>query len=538
MSNESRKPTSEVVMSKNKQIHIVEKPYVSAFSTSGMKAVLDGLILQTADLYCSDSVPWVVGYSGGKDSTATLQLIWATLRHVPADRRTKPVHVISTDTLVENPIVAKWVEHSLEVMQRSATEQNLPIATHRLTPAVQDRYWVNLIGRGYPAPRPMFRWCTSRLKISPSNKFIREVADEHGEAILVLGTRKAESGTRKRVLESYANSRHNTRDLLSANGSPELARVWVYTPIAEWSNDDVWEYLVTNENPWGYDNRQLLAMYRGATADNECPLVVDTSTPSCGDSRFGCFVCTLVDKDKSMHAMVQNDEEKKWMLPLLKFRNKFLDVKNDWEHRDFRRMDGSLKLFKRDGQDALVHGPYRQRYRERLLRRLLLVQKVIRAYGPEHVRDLQLISLEELQEIRRIWVHEKHEIEDRVPRIYERVMGEPYPNMAFDEGQTIAPDDVRVLRKIAASPQDPKDLHFRLVRELLHIEQGYKTASRRTGIYEALERALEIGAFDNEDEALAFALEKRRLYSRGDTADSAEEPGADYEIAAIEGGPQ
>ncbi len=68
----------------------------------------------------------------------------------------------------------------------------MPIIPHRLTPEVQDRFWVNLIGRGYPAPRPKFRWCTSRLKISPSNNFIKSMVKTNGEAILVLGTRKAE----------------------------------------------------------------------------------------------------------------------------------------------------------------------------------------------------------------------------------------------------------------------------------------------------------------------------------------------------------
>lgn len=516
-----------------KEVKIVEAPYRSAFSKMGLEEVIRKLTDQTQTLYLSDSIPWVIGYSGGKDSTATLQLMWNAIRQLPAEKKTKPVHVISTDTLVENPIVAKWVEHSLEAMRDAAQKDALPITPHRLVPAIRDRYWVNLIGRGYPAPRPMFRWCTSRLKISPSNTFIREVADKHGEAILVLGSRKAESATRKRVLEAYAEDKHNTRALLSANSSPQLARVWVYTPIEDWSNDDVWEYLVTQPNPWGYDNRDLLAIYRGATADNECPLVVDTSTPSCGDSRFGCFVCTLVDQDKSMQAMVQNDDEKKWMLPLLKYRNKFLDVKNDWDHRDFRRMDRSLKVFKRGTEEVLLHGPYKQRYRERLLRRLLLVQKAVRGTGPKYVQHMELISFEELQEIRRIWVQEKHEIEDRVPRIYERVMRSPYPKMDFDEGQTIGPEDIRILRQTAATPADRDDLHFQLVRELLHIEQSYRTASRRVGIYEALEKALEGGAFENEQEALNFALERTRLYERASgKSEGVEEPGApEYEFS-------
>jgi DNA sulfur modification protein DndC len=467
------------------------------------------LIAQTQKLFLEDDLPWVVGYSGGKDSTATLQLIWLAISALsPEQRKEKTVHVISTDTLVENPIVASWVTHSLKRMTESAKAQAMPIEAHRLTPKLEDRYWVNLIGRGYPAPRPKFRWCTSRLKISASNKFIRDVADEHGEAILVLGSRKQESDARRKVLEGYEGS---TRELLSRNGDAKLDRVWVYTPISHWSNDDVWEYLVTVENPWGYSNRALLDMYRGATKDAECPLVVDSSTPSCGDSRFGCFVCTLVDKDKSMQAMIQNDDEKRWMLPLAELRNKFLDTSDDRHHRDFRRMDGSLTLFLNSkGQTRLVHGPYKQGYRSVLLRAVLSAQCAVRAgaqaVGREDISGFELISLAELEEIRRIWVKEKHEFEDLLPRIYYEVTREPYPYRGSDDNQMFTSDDVQLLRELSCASDDPDDLHFQVLRELLHIEQSYRTASRRAGIYDALDDALRRGAFTNEDEALAFEL--------------------------------
>src|SRR5258708_39721238 len=78
-------------------------------------------------------------------------------------------------------------------MREVAASAGLPITPHKLTPEIEDSFWVNLIGKGYPAPRLKFRWCTERLKIKPSNKFIREVVRSSGEAILVLGTRKAES---------------------------------------------------------------------------------------------------------------------------------------------------------------------------------------------------------------------------------------------------------------------------------------------------------------------------------------------------------
>lgn len=92
----------------------------SAFSESGMAQLLDELMEEVRRLYVEDGIPWVVGYSGGKDSTATLQLVWLALEGLPEEQRTKPVHVISTDTLVENPVVAAWVNRSLEVMAQSA----------------------------------------------------------------------------------------------------------------------------------------------------------------------------------------------------------------------------------------------------------------------------------------------------------------------------------------------------------------------------------------------------------------------------------
>ena len=225
----------------------------------------------------------------------------------------------------------------------------------------------------------------------------------------MLGTRKAESSGRAHRMTALEAQR--VRDLLSPNAA--LPNCLVYSPVENWSNDDVWTFLMQTANPWGYSNKDLLSMYQGASPDGECPLVVDASTPSCGDSRFGCWVCTLVDKDKSMSAMIQNDEEKEWMLPLLELRNE-LDVADDRHLRDFRRMNGTVQLF----HDQPIPGPYTQEARERWLRKLLEAQTWIRGNGPAHVRSLELITLEELEEIRRIWVVDKHEFEDRLPAIY------------------------------------------------------------------------------------------------------------------------
>jgi DNA sulfur modification protein DndC len=473
----------------------------SVFDDRGFAATLEGVLDEIQQLYRADEVPWVVGYSGGKDSTAVLQLVWMALAQMPVEQRRKPVHVISTDTLVENPVVASWVTHSLDVMATAAKEQGLPLTPHRLTPAVADSFWVNLIGRGYPAPRPKFRWCTERLKIKPSNAFIRRVVRDHGEAILVLGTRKAESSGRSSRMTSLEARR--VRDLLSPNQS--LPNCLVYTPVDSWSNDDVWLFLMQTANPWGYSNKELLTMYQGASPDGECPLVVDTTTPSCGDSRFGCWTCTLVEKDKSMSAMIQNDEEKEWMLPLLQLRNE-LDVTDDKPLRDFRRMNGTVQLF----HDKPIHGPYTQAAREHWLQMLLEAQAWIRENGPDYVRQLDLITLEELEEIRRLWVVEKHEFEDRLPAIYVAASGAAYPGAPLDEHLPLGADMVAVLREVAGEDQ----LHFELVRELLDVEQRHRAQARRAGLFDSLEKALRRGFYDDEDDATTRALDRRAARDR------------------------
>lgn len=480
----------------------------SAFDEAGFAGTIDALVIQTQQLYLADGVPWVVGYSGGKDSTAVLQVVWHALKGLEPEQRTKPVHVISTDTLVENPVVAAWVTHSLEVMAEEAAAQGLPITPNRLTPAVTDTFWVNLIGRGYPAPRPKFRWCTERLKIKPSNSFIREMVRSHGEAILVLGTRKAESAGRSARMTTLESRR--VRDLLSPNDS--LPNCLVYSPVENWSNDDVWTFLMQTPNPWGYSNKELLTMYQGASSDGECPLVVDASTPSCGDSRFGCWTCTLVEQDKSMSAMIRNDEEKEWMLPLLELRNA-LDVADDRHLRDFRRMNGSVQLF----HDKTIPGPYKQSAREDWLKRLLEAQAWIRENGPEYVRALDLVTIAELEEIRRIWVVDKHEFEDHLPRIYEAVLGEPYPGRPLDEHLPLGSDMIESLSEIVGEDQ----LHFELVRELLDIEQRHRAQVRRAGLFESLEKALRKGFYDDEADATRRAQRRKAAVDRTPRTDDA-----------------
>lgn len=459
---------------------------------------VDVITKEIQELYLSDTIPWIIGYSGGKDSTASLQLVWNAIADLPVEQRTKDIHVISTDTLVENPVIAAWVVNSLDRIGRAADILGLRIKAHRLTPALGNRYWVSLIGKGYPAPRNRFRWCTDRLKISASTKFIQELSEANNEAILVLGQRRGESQARDKVMDEYSGS---TRGRLNRNKDPKLSRVWVYLPVETWTSDNVWEYLITSPNPWGVDNQELFSIYRGATPDAECPIVVDTSTPSCGDSRFGCYVCTMVSQDKSMQAMIQNDDQKAWMQPILDFRNKNLSIK-DHDVRDFQRMNGRVKLM----NGALIHGPYLQEQRAKLLEELLRTQKKIRDSKVAGYDRIELISLEELDEIRRLWVEEKGEIEDLLPKIYQDVFAQPYPGKVI-EPAPLELSDLQLLREVATD-LDPEaaDRLYRLTRSLLAAQFQSIQSQKRSKHLDRLEEVLRSNAFRTEEEALAFAI--------------------------------
>ena len=504
----------------------------SAFAEEGLAVVVKRVIEELQELYLWDEVPWIVGYSGGKDSSAVLQLVWLAIAKLPAEKRTKPVHVISTDTLVEQPVVAAWVDASHAKMRAAAGEHELPITPHKLTPDTKDSFWVNLIGKGYPAPRKKFRWCTERMKINPSNRFIRDVVRESGEAMLLLGTRKQESQRRARTMAEHDKKKF--RDRLTPNAS--LPNSMVYTPIEDWTNDDVWLFLMQVKNPWGHTNKSLLGMYQGASSDGECPLVVDTTTPSCGSSRFGCWTCTLVDQDRSMEAMIKNDDEKLWMTPLLEFRNELGDFKAEATRRDYRRMNGNVFLgtSKSSGERYLVRGPYRPKWRQHWLRRLLEVQEEIRKIGPPEVATIELITMEELHEIRRIWLHEKHEFDDAVPTIYHETTGKDFPSIDADD-KLLGREEWSILSEICGEDEE----FLQLQMQLLDIERKYRSMSRRSGVFDDLESCLKKAQFENEEEAVAARQdqEERRRRIDDEQENPMPQPGLLFSMLDESGGP-
>lgn len=292
-------------------------------------------------VYKNDSRPWVIGYSGGKDSTSVVQLTFMMLQRLPKDERKKKVYVVSSDTLIENPIIIGFLKQNSDAISEAAKKLDLPIEAHMVHPDYDNSFWANVIGKGLPTPTSIrFRWCTEKLKIKPSNKFIEEKVSENGEVIVLLGVRKAESIARRiriqnRQIDGFLLTPHAT-----------INNTYVYNPIVDLSTDDVWTILLGNNgvSPWGGDNNELFSLYMGSDG-GECPFTItsnskgEITTPSCGNSRFGCWICTVVQKDKSLSGFIQSGET--WLEPLSEFREWLLSIRNKHEYRMQYRRDGN-----------------------------------------------------------------------------------------------------------------------------------------------------------------------------------------------------
>ena len=221
-----------------------------------------------------------------------------------------------TDTRVEIPAVVERITAELQLLQRHAERERLGISTHLLSPKTEQSFWVNIIGRGYPPPNRTFRWCTQRMKIDPVSELIRaRLGTTWAEAVILLGARRSESGTRAQTMAARERRAHGL------HRHDDLPRCWIATPMEFLSTDDVWEYLLERESPWRGDNQVLFQLYKNA-AGGECPLVVDQTTPSCGNSRFGCWTCTVVERDRASEGLLASGDAR--MTELIRFRETLL----------------------------------------------------------------------------------------------------------------------------------------------------------------------------------------------------------------------
>lgn len=431
------------------------------------------------EIYLHDKRPWIIGFSGGKDSSCVTQMVYDVLKNLPKNKRKKTVHIISVDTLVESPLIERRIKKVLNDIGKSAIEDKLPIKVNLLRPKLNDSFWVNLIGRGYPSPNRWFRWCTDRMKIRPTNRYILEQVEKNGEVIILLGARKNESASRSQTMRKYEIEDFQLRK------HGEIKGAFVYTPIEDFNTKDVWTYLLQVPPPWGGSNRELITFYR--KADSECPLVIDKDTPACGGSRFGCWTCTVVKRDRALEGLIEDGET--WLEPLLELRNWLREIRNDPTKREtIRKSERKKKIIaeklgkefeKEIHRGHKVLGPFTFETRHEILKRLYNLQRQI---SKNH--NIELISPEELQAIEKILIYEGDNISSLAEIIDSSIVFADSLDKSPLEENGI---DKKIFEKIILKHEIPVSL----VEKLLIAENDLSSMSRRIGIYNRLEKVIE-----------------------------------------------
>jgi len=344
--------------------------------------------------YLSDAqhFPWIIGFSGGKDSTVVAQAVFEALLQVTPSRRKRHVHLVSNDTQVESPLVMAHLAKVQSAIASMAESFRLPITVVTTRPAPDKTFWTLLIGKGYPSPNQTMRWCTDRLKILPTSRYILDNVSAHGAAIVALGVRLDESDSRRQSINKFQN-------LADSNLTPhrDLPGAFIYRPIVHLTVDDVWEVLGRLPPPWGGTHHDLIQLYRDAEG-GECPVVLSKDeAPGCGtsNSRFGCWTCTVVEKDKSLQGFV--DSGNHHFSALIEFRQWLKNIRNDPRYRSVERRNGEIRFDARGEQIQHVPGPFTIQARKMILDKLLATQA---DYGDA------LISPDEIQRIHAIWAEE------------------------------------------------------------------------------------------------------------------------------------
>lgn len=358
------------------------------------QSIWDEVVASVRDEYMNQAqdYPWIIGFSGGKDSTVVAQAVFEALLQIPPSKRTRAVHVVSNDTQVESPLVMAHLANVQEALRGMAEGLRLPVTVVTTRPAPDKTFWTLLIGKGYPSPNQTMRWCTDRLKIQPTSRYILDNVSEHGAAIVILGVRSDESDSRRQFINRHKN-------LADSNLTPhnDLHGAFIYRPIVDLTVDDVWEVLGSREPPWGGTHRDLIQLYRDAEG-GECPVVLSKDdAPGCGtsNSRFGCWTCTVVEKDKSLQGFV--DIGNHHFSALIDFRQWLKDIRNDSRYRSVERRNGEIRFNPRGEQIQHVPGPFTIQARKMILDKLLEAQL---EYGG------QLISTDEIDRIQTIWAEE------------------------------------------------------------------------------------------------------------------------------------
>ena len=399
-------------------------------------------------VYKHDNRPWLIGYSGGKDSSLLVTLVVETVLRLPERERTKKIFIVTSDTGVENPVVKRYMHTSSEKINIFSSKVKANIRADIIYPEVSQSFWSLIIGLGYPTPEPPgFRWCTERLKILPMNKYTNNIIEQYGEVILLLGVRKAESSARNRSI----SSREIDGKILIPHS--DIPKAYVYNPLTDIKNERVWEYLLKDNgiSPWNVDMKYLFSLYQGEDMGEEQSVIgqIDKDKiPVTGNSRFGCWCCTIVKEDKSLQNFIEHGSTE--LVPLRDFRNWLVSIRQDPNFRDSKRRNG--KVYKKSNGEY-GFGPFKLEARYEILYRLLKLQKET---------GIELISIDELKYIDTLWDLEGDLSRHKLVDIYYEVFGERLPWDKYKEA-LYSEDVIEKLQRASEEAEIPFELITKLI---------------------------------------------------------------------------
>ena len=399
-------------------------------------------------VYLHDQSPWMIGFSGGKDSTLLCQLVFEMIESLPEEQRSKPVYVVTSDTMVENPIVKRYMHRMSDAINKASSRKKLNIQAHIIYPEIRQTFWSLVIGLGYPTPEPPgFRWCTERLKISPSNAFTYNTIRKDGEIVILLGVRKAESAARSRSISSHEIE----GKILTPH--PQIQKAYVYSPLVDIPNEDVWSYLLRDhgKSAWDTDNNYLYSLYQGEQLSEEDSVVGQVNKDNIkvtGNSRFGCWICTMVKEDKSLKNFIDHGSTE--LIPLRDFRNWLVKLRSDPEARDYRRRNGNVYLM---SNGEFGRGPFTMKTRKEILRRLLQL---------EVDTGFELITIDELKMIDKMWEDEGDLSRRALVDIYSQVKGKKLPWDGYKKAKYDS-ETIAVIQTLCEKYEIPFDLISKLM---------------------------------------------------------------------------
>ncbi|MBP8294384.1 MAG: phosphoadenosine phosphosulfate reductase family protein [Caldilineaceae bacterium] len=310
---------------------------------------------------------WAIAYSGGKDSTATLAFVlWA----LQAGRVAAPesLTVLYADTRMELPPLRLAALRILHQVQGAGYRAEVVL------PAMDDRFYVYMLGRGVPPPKNRFRWCTPQLKIEPMHAALAELRQQANAKLLMLtGVRLGESAARdQRIAVSCSKDSGECGQGWFQVATPESIADTL-APLLHWRLCHVFDWLYFEQERHGFDTSGVAAVYGDE------------------DIRTGCVGCNLASRDNSLERLLRQ-EEWQHLRPLMELRPLYAELtKPRWRKR---KLEPEMR---QDGQWSA--NP----------QRMGPLTMAGRAYGLERVLDIQqragvdLISIEEEERIRELW---------------------------------------------------------------------------------------------------------------------------------------